>query len=114
MARRVTCSSRACSGYTYARQCLPCDLSHSRCSCHLSLARTQLAGNPEVAGGWARNAGTAVNPLLRAAYLSQVSSRNVTLVVPFLPHADQAKLFPNGQVRRAKAMHERERESERE
>ena len=31
---------------------------------------------------------------------SQVSTRNVTLVVPFLPHSDQAKLFPNGQVKR--------------
>eukprot|EP00240_Pyramimonas_obovata_P003223 CAMPEP_0118933324 /NCGR_PEP_ID=MMETSP1169-20130426/11925_1 /TAXON_ID=36882 /ORGANISM="Pyramimonas obovata, Strain CCMP722" /LENGTH=672 /DNA_ID=CAMNT_0006876073 /DNA_START=223 /DNA_END=2237 /DNA_ORIENTATION=+ len=42
--------------------------------------------------------GTSVNPLLRAAYLSQEDSRKVTLVVPFLPHVDQKNLHPGGQV----------------
>ena len=41
--------------------------------------------------------GTAVNPALRAAFLAAArSAPAVTLVVPWLPAADQAELFPNG------------------
>ena len=39
--------------------------------------------------------GTAVNPLLRAAYLSKRGAHDVTLVVPWLPPAEQALIHPS-------------------
>lgn len=39
--------------------------------------------------------GTAVNPLLRAAYLARRGLHEVTLVVPFIPVDEQKTLHPN-------------------
>lgn len=42
--------------------------------------------------------GTAVNPLLRAAYLAHETSCKVTLVIPWLCQAEQAAIFSEGQI----------------
>ncbi|XP_004497658.1 digalactosyldiacylglycerol synthase 1, chloroplastic-like isoform X2 [Cicer arietinum] len=39
--------------------------------------------------------GTSVNPLFRAAYLSQSSKQKVTLVIPWLCRSDQERVYPS-------------------